>query len=107
MITKSFGKLFCQWYVLTPYKFSFNATRFLEEILEICKTLFKIVIAWPPGYFTVLMLISYNQFYVTNCTNTLCSVDVSVSMVNGPSINVFDKSINFKYVDLGIQFDRK
>ena len=32
--------------------------------------LLKIVIARSPGYFIVLMLISYNHFYVTNCTNT-------------------------------------
>ena len=49
----------------------------------------KIVIARSPSYFIVLMLISYNHFYVTNCTNTLCSVDVSVSVnsnINGPPI---------------------
>ena len=46
------------------------------------------------------MLISYNHFYVTNCTNTLCSVDVSVSVnsnINGPSINIFDKNFNFSF----------
>ena len=62
--------------------------------------LLKIVIARSPGYFIVLMLISYNHFYVTNCTNTLCSVDVSVSVnsnINGPSINIFDKNFNFSF----------
>ena len=41
------------------------------------------------------MLISFNHYYVNNCTNTLCSVDVSVSFnsnINGPSINIFDKT---------------
>ena len=42
------------------------------------RNLLKIVIAPPPGYFIVLMQISYNHFYVTNCTNTLCCVDVLV-----------------------------
>ena len=58
------------------------------------RNLLKIVIAQSPGYFIVLMLISYNHYYVNNCTNTLCSVDVSVSFnsnINGPSINIFDK----------------
>ena len=44
------------------------------------------------------MLISYSHFYVTNCSNTLCSVDVSVSVnsnISGPSINIFDKNFNF------------
>ena len=64
------------------------------------QNLLKIVIAWSPGYFIVLILISYNHFYVTNCTNTLCSVDVSVSFnsnINGPSINIFDKNFNFSF----------
>ena len=64
------------------------------------RNLLKIVIARSPGYFIVLMLISYNHFYVTNCTNTLCSVDVSVSVnsnINGPSINIFDKNFNFSF----------
>ena len=46
------------------------------------------------------MLISYNHYYVNNCTNTLCSVDVSVSFnsnINGPSINIFDKNFNFSF----------
>ena len=46
------------------------------------------------------MLISYNHYYVNNCTNTLCSVDVSVSFnrnINGPSINIFDKNFNFNF----------
>ena len=60
----------------------------------------KMVIAWLPSHFIVLMLISYNHFYVTNCKNTLCSVDVSVSFnsnINGPSINTFDKNFNFSF----------
>ena len=62
------------------------------------RNLLKIVIAPPPGYFIVLMQISYNNDYVSNCTNTLCSVDVPVSFnsnINGPSINIFDKNFNF------------
>ena len=64
------------------------------------RNLLKIIIARLPGYFIVLILISYNHFYVTNCTNTLCSVDVSISVnsnINGPSINIFDKSFNFSF----------
>ena len=64
------------------------------------RNLLKIVIAWSPGYFIVLMLISYNHFYDTNCANTLCSVDVSVSVnsnINGRSINIFDKNLNFSF----------
>ena len=64
------------------------------------RNLLKIIIARLPGYFIVLILISYNHFYVTNCTNTLCSVDVSVSVnsnINGPSINIFDKNFNFSF----------
>ena len=44
------------------------------------------------------MLVSYNHYYANNCTNTLCSVDVSVSFnsnINGPSINIFNKNFNF------------
>ena len=64
------------------------------------RNLLKIVIALSPGYFIVLMLISNNPFYVTICTNTLCSADVSVSVnsnINGPSINIFDKNFNFSF----------
>ena len=46
------------------------------------------------------MLISFNHFYVTSCTNTLCSVDVSVSVnsnINSPSTNIFDKTSNFSF----------
>ena len=46
------------------------------------------------------MPILYYNFYVTNCTNNLCSVDVSVSVnsnINGPSINIFDKNFNFSF----------
>ena len=45
------------------------------------------------------MLILYNHWYVTNCTNNLCSVDVSVSVnsnINGPSINIFNKNFDFR-----------
>ena len=46
------------------------------------------------------MLITCNHFYVTNCTNTLCSVDVSVSVnsnINIRSINIFDKNFNISF----------
>ena len=59
------------------------------------QNLLKIVIARSPGYFIVLMLISYNHY-----TNTLCSVDVSVSFnsnINGSSINIFGKNFNFSF----------
>ena len=42
------------------------------------------------------MLISYNHYYVSNCTN----VDVSVSFnsnINGPSINIFDKNFHISF----------
>ena len=66
------------------------------------RNLLKILIARSPGYFIILMLISYNHFYVTNYTNTSCFVDVSVSVnssINGPLINIFDKNINFSFYD--------
>ena len=46
------------------------------------------------------MPILHNQFYITNFTNNLCSVDVSISAksnINGPSINIFDKNFNFSF----------
>ena len=64
------------------------------------RNLLEIVIVRSPGYFIVLMLISYYHFYVTNCTNTLCSADVSLSVnssINGPSINIFDKNFNSSF----------
>ena len=64
------------------------------------RNLLKILIARLPGYFIILMLISYNHFYVTNYTNTSCFVDVSVSVnssISGPLINIFDKNINFSF----------
>ena len=64
------------------------------------RNLLKILIARSPGYFIILMLISYNHFYVTNYTNTSCFVDVSVSVnssISGPLINIFDKNINFSF----------
>ena len=74
---------------------------FLKKFWRLVKqNLLKIVITWEPVYFIVLMLISYNHFYVTNCANNLCSVDVSVSVnsnINGPSINIFDKNFNFSF----------
>ena len=60
----------------------------------------KIIIARSPVCFVVLMLILYYHFKVTNCTNNLCSVDVSVSVnsnINGPSINILDKNFNFSF----------
>ena len=63
------------------------------------QNLLKIVIAQPPDYFIVLMLIPYNH-YVNNCTNTLCSVDVSVSFnssINGRSIIIFHKNFIFSF----------
>ena len=64
------------------------------------RNLLKILIARSPGYFIILMLISYNHFYVTNYTNTSCFVDVSVSVnssISRPLINIFDKNINFSF----------
>ena len=63
------------------------------------QNLLKIIRAWSPVYFIVLILISYNR-YVTNCTNILCSADVSISVninINGPSINIFYKNFNFSF----------
>ena len=60
----------------------------------------RLVIARSRGCSIVLTLISDNHFYVTNCSNALCSVDVSVSAnsnINGHSINVFDKNFNFSF----------
>ena len=74
---------------------------FLKKFWRLTKqNLLKITIAWSPVYFIVLMLISCNHFYVTNCTNNLCSVDVSVSVnsnINSPTTNVFDKNFNFSF----------
>ena len=64
------------------------------------QNLLKIVTAQSPVYFIGLMLISCNYFYVTNCTNNLCSVYVSVSVnsnINGHSINIFHKNFNFSF----------
>ena len=63
------------------------------------QTLLKIIIARSPVYFILLMLISYNHFYVTYCA-MLRSADVSISVnssYNGPSINIFDKNFNFSF----------
>ena len=74
---------------------------FLKKFWRLVKqNLLKIIISRSPVYFIVLMLISYNHFYVTNSTNNLCSVDASVSVysnTNGPSINIFDKNVNFSF----------
>ena len=45
------------------------------------QNLLKIVIAWSPDYFIVLMLISYNHIYVNNCTNTRKFLLIAISMV--------------------------
>ena len=48
----------------------------------------------------VLMLSSYDHGYVTNCSNTLCSVDASASVnsnINGSSSYIFDKNFNFSF----------
>ena len=61
---------------------------------------FKLIIARSSIYFIVLMLISYYHFYVSNCTNNLCSVDVSVSVnsnINDPPINIFYKNFKFRF----------
>ena len=76
---------------------------FLKTFWRFVKqNLHKIVIARSLVYFIVLMLILYYRFYVTNCTNNLCFIDVSVSVsvnsnINGPSINIFDKNFNFSF----------
>ena len=53
------------------------------------------------------MLISYDHYYVNNCT--LCTVDVSVyfnSNINGPSISFFDKDFNFSfYNSIRLRYD--
>ena len=51
------------------------------------------------------MLISYNQFCVTNCTNTFCSANFAISVnsnMNRPSINIFDKFFNFSFYNCSI-----
>ena len=74
---------------------------FLKKFWRFVKqNLLKIVIARSPVYFIVLMPILYYHFHVTNCTNNLCSVDVSDSVnsnINGPSINIFDRNFNFSF----------
>ena len=74
---------------------------FLKKFWRLTKqNLLKIVMARSPVYFIVLMAVSYNHFYVTNCANNLCSVNVSVSVnsnINGPSIIIFDKNFNFSF----------
>ena len=48
----------------------------------------------------VLMLSSYDHGYVTNGSNTLCSVDASASVnsnINGSSSYIFDKNFNFSF----------
>lgn len=68
--------------------------RFVKQIL------LKIVKARSSFCFRLLKLISNNHFYITNFTNTLCSVNVSVSVssnINGLPINFFDKNFNFNF----------
>ena len=62
-------------FILILLESFYNFWRFVKQ------NLLKIVIARSPVYFIVLMLISYEHFYITNCTNTLCSVHVPVSVV--------------------------
>ena len=51
-------------------QFSFNADRFLEEVLEICETNFTQESNRSINSFLIVfMLISYNHFYITNFTN--------------------------------------
>ena len=74
---------------------------FLKKFWRFVKqNLLKIVTARSPVYFKVLMLILYYHFYVNNCTNNLCSDNVSISVnsnVNGPSINILGKNFNFSF----------
>ena len=69
--------------------------------METCKTKSKSrEISVTRLFYIVLMLISNNHFYVTNRTNTLCSVGVSVSFsdnINGPSINTLNKNFSFSF----------
>ena len=69
---------------------------FLKKFWRLVKQyLLKIIIARSPVYFIVLMLISYNHFHITICTNNKCFVDVSVSV--NSNINIFDKNFNFSF----------
>ena len=96
---------FLIWLQKIPVRLFVSSLLILKDFFKkfwrfVKRNLFKVVIARSPGYLTVLMLISVNHFYVTSCTNTLCSVDVSVSVnsnINGPSINIFDKNFNFSF----------
>ena len=59
------------------------------------QTLHKKIIASSPVYFIAFMIVSYNHFYVTSCTDNTCSVDVPVSAdsnTNGLSIKIFKKT---------------
>ena len=83
-------------FILMLIDFLKKSWRFVKQ------DLLKIVIARLPVYFIVLMLILYYNFYVTNCTSNLYSVDVSVSLsvnnnITGPSINIIDKNFNFSF----------
>ena len=86
--------------VLLFIRFPLMLTGSLKKFWRFKKqNLLKIIRAWSPVYFIVLILISYNR-YVTNCTNILCSADVSISVninINGPSINIFYKKFNFSF----------
>ena len=87
--------------VLLFISFLLILINFLKKFWRFAKqNLLKIVTARSPVYFIVLMLILYYHFYVTNCTNNLFSVDISVSVnsnINGSSINIFDKNFNFSF----------
>ena len=79
---------------LTIFNSSVDFSLIFNHDFNFKEALLKTVIARSPVYFIVLMLILYDHFYFTSFTDTLCVVDVSVSVnsnVNGPSINIFDR----------------
>ena len=69
----------------------------LKKLWRFVKQNSSVIIFFIIIIFKVLMLISYNHFYMTNLTITLCFADVSVSANsnNGPSINIYDKNFSF------------
>ena len=74
---------------------------FLKKFWRLAKqSQLKVATAPLSCYFIVSMLISYNHFYASNCTNNFCSDDVLVSVnrnINDPSINIFDKNFDFSF----------
>ena len=62
---------------------------FVSFLLMLVGSLLKIVIGRSPVYFMVLMLLSYNHFYVTNCPNNLCLIDQQSIFLIKTSILVF------------------